>query len=781
MNDIPPVLSDGAFFPYSLPANEWIEFESEGFSQSVTGVIYRSASPVRGVPLGGLGTGFMHLGTDGRLDRNTIFNSFLPPSASVGMSNVTRDHVPDFSLPFLGLCLDDRVWVLGLPKLQERTGWAAITHTSMVGEPLDQELGLAYADELHYWGHYPVADMEFETTAPVRVGVRAWTPFVLGDAESSNTPGSVFHVRIRNPSSARQRGSIVCSFPGWLEREAHCGRRGNTELRGAGAYVRRELDEGLAGVEVTHWEPGHELGYALGVIGDAVARTGGDLGQSEAAWSRAGHELPPTDPSDPGASLAVSFDLQPGESTDVQFILAWFAPFWLARPSYNWAGASGWKPYVHHYHQRFKSAGDVGEYLARNHDELLRRTLAWQQALYTTPEFPGWLSDSLVNNFHVIAQNSFWARSAEPDHWAGDEGLFDVNESLLSCPQFCTPCDWIGNFPVLLFFPELARRKLQALAHRQDADGQIPFSMGAGTVLDDPYYGIQFSTDNQVFVHLVARLWQRTGDDATAREFYPAVKKAIAFLQSLDQDGDGIVDAFGASWFYEGFPVGGAVAFVGGMWVTTLALAAEMARLVGDDDFVAECESWRERAASALESLWNEDAGSYLLFRDPVSGESSDVIQSDQLVGEWAACFHGVTSAFPPERVERVQDTVWRVHVAGSEAGARTMMYPSGAPYEGGYIVVYGTLTPAMLRMYHNDTEAGLDLARRMWHNLTIRQGYTWDQPTHLGPDGKQLVGHDYYHNTMLWALPAAVLQQDLPQLSAPSGFLDRVLQAART
>ncbi len=780
MSDSSPQPRDGAFFPYHLAANDWLDFEAEGFTQPVTGVIYRSATPVRGVPLGGLGTGFMHLGPDGRLDRNTIFDSFLPPDAAVGMTSFTRSHVPDFGQPFLGLCLDDRVWVLALPKRSDRTGWAAITEAQMRGAAAGDPSRLAYADELHYWGHYPVADLEFETSAPVRIGVRAWTPFVLGDAEASNTPGSAFLVRVRNVSPECQQGSIVCSFPGWLEREAHRGQRGNTELRGAGAYARREVDDGVAGVEVTHWEPGHELGYALGVIGASPARTGGGLGESDAAWSQAGQELPPTDPSDPGASLAVDFDLQPGESADIQLILAWYAPFWRARPSYNWAAASGWKPYVHHYHQHFKSAAEVASHLASNHRNLLQRTLAWQQALYTTPEFPGWLSDSLVNIFHVLAQNSFWARSAEPDHWAGDEGLFNVNESLLSCPQFCTPCDWIGNFPILLFFPELAHRSLQALAHRQDAEGRIPFGMGAGTVLDDPYYGIQYSTDNQVFVHLVARLWQRTGDDAIVQEFYPAVKKAIDFLMSVDEDDDGIVDAFGASWFYEGFSVRGAVAYVGGLWVTTLALAAEMARTMDDADFLAACESWRDRAATALEALWNEDVGSYLLFRDPVSGASSDVIQSDQLTGEWAARFHGVAGAFPPERVARVQDTVWRIHVAGSEAGARTMMHPSGAPYEGGYIVVYGTLAPAMLRMYDGDLEAGLDLVHRMWHNLTIRQGYTWDQPTHLGPDGKQLVGHDYYHNTMLWAVPAAMLQQDLNQLSAPGGFVDHVLRSAR-
>ena len=34
--------------------------------------------------------------------------------------------------------------------------------------------------------------------APVGVGMRAWTPFILGDSVASNTPGAVFELHLRN-------------------------------------------------------------------------------------------------------------------------------------------------------------------------------------------------------------------------------------------------------------------------------------------------------------------------------------------------------------------------------------------------------------------------------------------------------------------------------------------------------------------------------------------------------------------------------------------------------
>ena len=767
-------------FSTDLPEREWVNFQAKGFSTQVTGVVYRSGTLQRAMPLGGIGTGFMHLGADGLMDRNTIFNSFLPSGASVGMSNVTRDHVPNLSQPFLGLAVDDDVWVLALQKSAAKSGWEAITDDRVTSGYFERDQTISYAKELHYWGHYPVADMEFDTTAPVSVGLRAWTPFILGDAQCSNTPGSIFEVQLRNASETTQHGFLLISFPGWGEREAHLGLKGNTELRGAGDYPRQDIQGQLNGVHVTHSAKDHQLGYVLGVIEPQPLRTGGCLGWKESNWSRAAVELPQAPATDPGSSLAIQFDLEPGQEQTLHCVLAWYAPFWRGRPSYNWPYVTGWKPYVHKYHDRFNSALDVGRYLAGEHDALLKRIVAWQQALYTTEQLPGWLQDSLINMFHNIPQSSFWAASREPDHWAGRQGLFAMNESLLSCPQFPTTCDWIANFPILFFFPELALRSLEALTYRQKEDGEIPFSMGGGTVMDDPYYGVQYSTDSQVYIHLVDRLWQRTGDDAMVRKFYPAVKKAVRFLQSLDEDGDGIVDVFGASWVYEGFPVKGASAYVGGLWRSTLRLAMRMAQFIGDQPFETECQSWFDRAGRSMESLWNEESGSYLLCLQPDTGWRSDVILSDQLAGQWACHFHGVESVFTEQRVDQVLQTVWRINVPASDAGVCSTMYPNRTPYAGGYIAVYGTLIPAMLKMYSGDVDVGLQPAHSMWRNMTLTRGYTWDQPAHLRANGEQVVGHDYYHNSMLWALPAAVLNQDMATFCAPEGLVERLIKAAQ-
>ena len=59
--------------------------------------------------------------------------------------------------------------------------------------------------ESEYWGHYPIADVEYKSDAPVGIGVRSWSPFIPGDAKVSNTPGAVFEVHLRNQGNDKGR------------------------------------------------------------------------------------------------------------------------------------------------------------------------------------------------------------------------------------------------------------------------------------------------------------------------------------------------------------------------------------------------------------------------------------------------------------------------------------------------------------------------------------------------------------------------------------------------
>ncbi len=196
-NALPP--SVDKLFPTDLPPQKPAQFLAEGFHQPACGVIYRQTEPPRGgMALGGIDTGFLTLEVDGTFGSCTVFNSLCPMR-------------PPLGLPFLGMSLKERneVWLLGSPRAASgEYVWIPIRHIQ--APPL-----------IHYWGHYPVADLEYTMPgSPVSVGLRAWSPFLPGDSATSNTPGAVFEVHLRNVSSAPQQGRLAFMFPGPTQAEA---------------------------------------------------------------------------------------------------------------------------------------------------------------------------------------------------------------------------------------------------------------------------------------------------------------------------------------------------------------------------------------------------------------------------------------------------------------------------------------------------------------------------------------------------------------------------------
>ena len=142
----------GRLFDIRLPERQWLEFSADGFSRSVAGVLFRAGQSSCGIPLGGIGTGCLDLDTDGTLGRCSIFNTFVPHRV--------------LGVPFAGISAGSQAWVLTTRPAH----------------------GVESAKQVHYWGHYPIADLEFEMDCPVSVGLRAWCPFLPGDAVTSNTP-----------------------------------------------------------------------------------------------------------------------------------------------------------------------------------------------------------------------------------------------------------------------------------------------------------------------------------------------------------------------------------------------------------------------------------------------------------------------------------------------------------------------------------------------------------------------------------------------------------------
>jgi hypothetical protein len=147
--------------------------------------------------------------------------------------------------PLLGLAVGGETWVLTTDEVMKGGDIAYCRDPNFILTRLNPNVktpplqGVQAAREIHYWGHYPVADLEFETDAPVSVGMRAWAPFMPGDTAASNIPVCVFEVHLRNTSEATQKGTLAFNLPGPDAQEAL-----STE------FTRQEINEDLRGVFV---------------------------------------------------------------------------------------------------------------------------------------------------------------------------------------------------------------------------------------------------------------------------------------------------------------------------------------------------------------------------------------------------------------------------------------------------------------------------------------------------------------------------------------------------
>jgi hypothetical protein len=258
-------------FPTALPNKQWLSFAAAGVSKPACGVIYRLQDRVtNGMALGGVDTGCVDLETSGLLGYRTLFNTHVPRGGPV-------------NLPLLGVSAGGRTWVLCDPKQvkagsgdyqpPDPTGSYRIwngqkyvkTKEAFQDAPARLKLeGLGTAKEIHYWGHYPVVDLEFETDAPISVGLRAWAPFLPGCVVDSMLPGLVFEVRLRNVTRQPQPGTIALSFPGPTAGEA-----------GGANFARQAAQAGpFKGMTII----GALASYGLGIVGKGHARFGGELG-----------------------------------------------------------------------------------------------------------------------------------------------------------------------------------------------------------------------------------------------------------------------------------------------------------------------------------------------------------------------------------------------------------------------------------------------------------------------------------------------------------------------
>lgn len=734
-----------------LPAKPEVgEFAASGFPRGAVGVVYDAATVKQGVPLGGIGTGYLDFNPDGTLGLCSIFNQFVPPR------KINR--------PLLGLVVD---------------GQQRLVAVHGVGD-------VAGATAGRYWGHFPVADARYTFDLPVTVEIRAWSPFVPGDAAASNTPAACFEISVGNPSDKSRQVRLVLSFPGPAQKPPAA--QADDTIKSAGR--REEIPGGVSVADARGQS--YALAWLLpaGAPGQPSAMGHGVLRD----WRQMGRPLASASPAEPSAAISADFTLGPRETRVVKAVLAWYQPHWKD---------SGGQPHTHMYARRFDSSAAVVRFMTASYDSLLRRTLAWQQAIYEEQRLPLWLREGLVNSLYSLAKNTLWVVNVYGDDWYGPDGLFVHSESFTGCAISETMvCRIHGHFPALLFFPELEKSTLRALAHWQIRSGEIPFAFGGPTALWNPRYYCQHPINSAEWVLMLQRYVARTGDESLARELWPVVQAALGFERSLDTDGDGLVNEkphclpgewWPANQFYDVWPWHGASAYVAGVNLAALRAAEALAERLGRGDEAAAYRRALDRGLRTFEAkLWT--GRYYRVFNDTETGKRSEGCLANQLMGEWCTRIAGLGPLYPADRLKTALASIERWNFRATEHGLANCCVPDA---RGGLVLGDPTSDPrhhednshakqifvgenscaAMTLIYGGRAPTGIEVLRRMWHAMTILHRTPWNQYCVIrSSDGGPVWGSDYYSNLVIWAVPIALLAGDIGKFAATDPLAARIL-----
>jgi len=806
-----PKEPDRLFSP-GLKAAEWNTFSAAGYNKPVSGICYRTKPegyfglyidkplPVSGMPLGGIDTGALYLEPSGQLGYTSIFNHLTPVGGPL-------------NTPYLAVVSSGRAWILGTGQTKHYAGNNRPSFDIGVGGSMQ---------ESEYWGHYPIADIEYKSDAPVQIGVRSWSPFIPGDAKTSNTPGAVFEVHLRNKGTTGNKGCVVFSFPGFAEHHTRDRSLGwpnlpKTPVMPPPQVSRRAAPPGIKGVWVEDKAWG--MSYVLAALDSEGVRTGGSLGIDGSLWDKAEAQLPSTaQHDDGGSSLTVDYNLGPGEEKVVRIILAWYAPEWEGNgvPGTGGERISTYAPegeilsttgkrFTHMYATRFADAGEVATFLARDHAQLLKRIISWQSVIYEDPTLPGWLADSLINSLYYFAPCSMWAQAKDPiGSWCRPEdGLFALEEAPRSCPHMTTLSNVAVAGPTLsFFFPDLALSMLRAIRSSQRENGDVAQLMGRWADPANPMsYDYQEVVSGFCYVTAAFTHWKVTGDEAFMKEFYPSVKKALqySFTQRPDLGAAQIIampphreHAWNDIEWYEDRSMYGYVTHPGGLRLAGAEMLKAWAHAIGDSEEVANLDTLIAAGKEALQKyLWKGDH--YLIYNDPKTGKTLDAFFSPTLNGQFFARFSGVPPVFPKENVESVltllRDKVCKISKLGmppiyAEPDGSNWKRDKTGYLSGEFVYTnFQVIFNAMTFMYEGQKDFGLELLRKNLHLSYCDWGYTWDGTCSCsagGDTGEVNYGWDYWFNWCIWTAPAALLNKDVTALSQPGGLVHSVLLAGK-
>lgn len=666
---------------------------------ALTTTMHRSQLPRSGLALGGIGAGWFEIRQDGGFANWSIFNNaplFAGPA---------YPHLPKQTLFFkLWVRVENENPRLVLLQIEDSHNSAAIErHEFHYIFPW-----LSGVDVIRTTASFPFADLEFEQDGlPLRVSLRAWSPFIPGNVADSALPLAYFDFEVRSTGDRPVDVQIL------------------GVLRNVAAYAqpkrvyvnRRVLDADLSAVVCAagQTDPAApdtgELCLST-VAGDSTAYLGWEHPHPYYERCLREYPLPEYDDTagrngrdkatgalraDPRCfvTLGVHATLPARDAVLRRtFALSWYFPNNYAKGSGEIAAgymedagfpgnqdkhakaaasARQARPLEGHlYAERFDSAETVARYAHREHARLCDESTAFHRVFFDS-SLPGFVLDQINSQLNTLRTSTWLTRTR----------MFGVLEGLGPDRSYAgiatTDVAMYGQIAVSLLFPELDRMTVDLWSKFQNPDGSVIHSVTCNSVTPDPREldGKRLDMPAQyVFMSLRAALW--SGDEAWLRKIWPHVKAALAYvLRERDRNGDHLPDMEGVMCSYDNFPMFGVAPYVATQWLAAVSLALVVANRLGDTSFFSEYTKVYDQGRATLErTAWN--GGYFKLSSEPDPKDPAGQLGclTDQIIGDGVVRQLGLPPVIDPAKADTALRTILRLNYKPDQ-GLRNCQWPT--------------------------------------------------------------------------------------------------------
>jgi len=396
-----------------------------------------------------------------------------------------------------------------------------------------------------------------------------------------------------------------------------------------------------------------------------------------------------------GAALAVRFSLQPGETRQIPFALAWDLPvtefatgityYRRYTDFFGWDGGNGWA---------------IASTALKHWQQWQSNIIKWQQPILDRDDLPNWFKSALFNELYILtAGGTLWSAADDRDPL----GQFAVLECIDYRWYESLDVRLYGSFGLVMLWPELDKSVLRAFARAiptsdartrvigyyytqgvaspiavRKAAGATPHDLGAPN--EHPWEKTNYTSYQDCnlwkdlgsdFVLQVYRTFVLTGgnDYQFLQECWTGIVTTLTYLKTFDHDGDGIPENSGApDQTFDDWRLQGVSAYCGGLWIAALEATAAIGEILKNggllnsdvylttppEPFLWTVQEWLTQARPLYhQKLWN---GQYYQL-DSDSG--STIVMADQLCGQYYAHLLGLPDIVPMDCARIALQTVF--------------------------------------------------------------------------------------------------------------------------